>query len=152
MSLNANSKVEGTLFMIPKDKLVTNGPIMKGDFQITGESGKITGSAWLKQKEGDGSNYMSFALEISRELKFYGAIFPTTEKTAEKAPDYYGTFNLTKEKGGPTLRIAGWKRKGKQPPHTPFISIVIEPHQKKPGEGDGAQQGRRQPASSDLPI
>lgn len=154
MSLNAQSKVEGTLFMIPEDKRVTNGPIMKGEFQITGESGKINGSAWLKEKQDDpGSKYMSFALEISRELKFYGAIFPTNEKTAEKAPDYFGTLNLTKDKGGPTLRMAGWKRKGKQPPHTAFISVVIEPHQPKAGQGDGnAQQGRQHAARSDLPI
>ena len=151
MSLNVNSKIEGTLFNIPEKDRRPNGPVMKGDFQITGEAGKIQGSAWLKQKEEDGSTYLSFQLEISRELKYYGAIFPTTDKTADKAPDYFGTFNLAKEKGSPTLRIAGWKRKGKNEPFTPFISVVIEPPRPKSGTEAPAQQQRRQPAN-ELPI
>ncbi|MBK6616154.1 hypothetical protein [Ottowia sp.] len=159
MSLNQTSKIEGTLFTIPKDKRKENGPIMEGDFQITGENGKIKGAAWMKEKdEGPGkppSLYLSFQLELNRDQKFYGAIFPTdpSQKTADKAPDYFGTFNLTREKGGPVLRIAGWKRKGNKEPHTPFISVLIEaPRPRGAGNEQQPSHHREAVGAGGLPI
>jgi hypothetical protein len=157
MSLNVSSKIEGTLFNIATEKRKTNGPVMEGQFQITGENGKINGAAWTKEanpKPGDKgppTRFLSLQIEISRDLKYYGAIFATKEKKSDNSPDYYGTLNLTREKNGPELRIAGWKRVGKET-GVPFISIVIEPP--KPKEGQAAQQQRDpfEHQASDLPI
>lgn len=154
MSLNAQSKIEGTLFNIAPDKRRTNGPVMEGDFQITGENGKIKGAAWTKESRDDPNvKYLSLQIELSRDLKYYGAIFATKEKRSDASPDYYGTLNLTKDKNGPELRIAGWKRKGKET-GVVFISVLIEPP--KPKEGQASQQQRdpfeHQQSANDLPI
>lgn len=152
MSLTINSKLEGTLFNVAQEKRRENGPVMEGEFQITGESGKIKGAAWSKTSDKDKSvRYLSVQIEISRDLKFYGAIFATKEKRSDSSPDYYGTLNLTKAQGGPELRIAGWKRKGKDT-GVPFISVVIEPPRPKDAAGTTQQADPFEHASNDLPI
>ena len=155
MSLNVSSKIEGTLFNIASDKRKTNGPVMEGQFQITGENGKINGAAWTKESKAKPgvppTRFLSLQIEISRDLKYYGAIFATKEKRSDNSPDYYGTLNLTREEGGPELRIAGWKRVGKES-GVPFISIVIEPPKPKEGQSAQPQRDPFEHQASDLPI
>lgn len=154
--INETTKIEGTLFTVPKEKRRTNGPVMEGQFQIEGEAGKFQGAAWTKDSTGTAERpsvkYLSLQLELSRDVKYYGALFPASEKKADKYPDYYGTLNLGRSKGSPELRIAGWKRKAKSD-GTPFISILIEPPRPQ-GSDDTGGHHRHEEASSDadLPI
>lgn len=154
MPLNAQSKIEGTLFIIADDKRRTNGPVMEGDFQITGEDGKIKGAAWTKESRNDPKvRYLSIQIELSRDLKYYGAIFATKEKHSDNSPDYYGTLNLTREKSGPELRIAGWRRKGKES-GIKFISVLIEPPKPKDVQASQLQCDpfEHQQSGNGLPI
>lgn len=154
--INESTKLEGALFTVRKDKRRPNGPLMEGQFQIEGESGKIQAAAWVKAstpKDGKPSvQYYSIQLELSRENKLYGALFPATEKKAANYPDYYGTLNLGREQGSPELRIAGWKRKTNAD-GTPFISVVIEPARPQGNEESSASQHYNDADSdADLPI
>jgi uncharacterized protein (DUF736 family) len=150
--LTNESKVEGTLFNVPEDKRRTNGPVMEGDFQITGEAGKVRAAAWSKTTD-DGRIYLSLQLEMGRDFKYYGALFRANDKSSSKAPDFFGSLNLGKEPGSPVLRMAGWKRKGKDAPYRPFISIVIEPQQ-RPSEDDRSTTQQRPKARemADFPL
>ena len=154
--INENTKIEGVLFTVPKEKRRTNGPVMEGKFQIEGEAGKFDGAAWTKDTKGTPDKpsfkYLSIQLELSRERKFYGALFPATEKKADKYPDYYGTLNLGRNPGDPELRIAGWKRKATSD-GTPFISIVIEPSRPQGAEDHAGNDHEAYSSSdADLPI
>lgn len=150
------TKIEGALFTVPKEKRRTNGPVMEGQFQIVGQAGKFDGAAWTKDSKGTRDKpsvkYLSIQLELTRDLKYYGALFPATEKKSDKYPDYYGTLNLGRNEGDPVLRIAGWKRNAKSD-NRPFISIVIEPPRQQ-GSDTGSTDAGQDYASedADLPI
>lgn len=150
------TKIEGALFTVPKDKRREKGPLMEGQFQIQGQAGKFEGAAWIKDSKGTRDKpsvkYYSLQLELTRDLKYYGAMFPATDKKSDKYPDYYGTLNLGRNEGDPILRIAGWKRKAKSDGR-PFISILIEPPRQQ-GSDSGTTDAGHEYTSEDaeLPI
>ena len=141
-----STKIQGTLFTIAKEKRKNNGPVMDGQFQVEGESGKMSGAAWTKESK-NGAPYLSLQIELDRQTKYYGALFATKDKKSDKAPDYFGTLNLGKTEEDGHLRIAGWKRRGKEN-GTPFISVMIEPAQPL-GQNTTAPESYE---DSDLPI
>lgn len=124
--------LKGSLFVIEKDRLRNGGPFMEGSFRVQGELGHIRAAVWKKPgKDHKSDGYLSLSLEVSKEHKYVGAMFRTNprEKTHASGPDYYGRLNLTKEKDGPSLRIAAWKQisaKGDQ-----YLSLSIEAHKEK---------------------
>ena len=155
--INENTKIEGILFTVPKEKRRTNGPVMEGKFQIEGEAGKFDGAAWTKDTKGtpDKPSFSTSASSSNSRASGSSTVPSsnvTTEKKADKYPDYYGTLNLGRNPGDPELRIAGWKRKAKSD-NTPFISIVIEPSRTQGAEEHSGNDHEAYSSSdADLPI
>jgi uncharacterized protein (DUF736 family) len=156
MMISEATKIEGALFTVPKEERRPNGPVMEGQFHIPGQPGKFEGAAWTKDSKASRDKpsvrYLSLQLELTRDLKYYGALFPATDKKSDKYPDYYGTLNLGRNEGDPVLRIAGWKRKAKSDGKS-FISVLIEP-QRQQGSDSGKTDTGQEYASEDseLPI
>lgn len=148
MTLDITSRLEGVLFTIAPERRVINGPAMDGTFQLRGESGKIQAAAWLKESA-DRTPYMTFVLELERNVKFYGAIFRTQQKTSAAAPDYFGQLNLGRQRDAPKLRLSGWRRQAQKEPRRSFISCVIDPF---PPKGEEAPAQVPESHACDLPI
>lgn len=58
-----------------------------------------------------------------------GTLFPERDKKSEKAPDYTGTVQVR----GETLRIAGWKKSGR---NGTFLSLAFSEPRGERGEHD----------------
>jgi uncharacterized protein (DUF736 family) len=152
-NISPTERLEGVLFRIPQQDLVENGPVMQGSLRAGDELGQIKASAWTKTSDG-GKKYISLTLEVSREIKYYGAIFKNENPSSEKSPSHFGSLNLTKEKNGAQLRLSGWKRTtqdGKE-----FLSLVIEPAQPQRADYDDSvpakAPAKRNPVYDDIPL
>jgi hypothetical protein len=159
MAFTTETKIAGYLFPVPKVDRVQGGPVMKGEFYVVGEHGKFEAAAWTKTAAtGDnaGSDFLSFVLEPigedGRPYKVYGALYPSSDKRTDESSDYYGQLYLTNERGGATLRSAGWRRRTVDERKAAYISIAIGPPRQKsagsvttPGRDARSQQGGHLP-------
>jgi len=133
---------------------------MKGEFYVVGEHGKFEGAAWTRTAatgNSAGSDFLAVLLEPigedGRPYKVYGALYPSTDKRTDESSDYYGQLSLTSDRGGPTLRSAGWRRRTTDDRKAAYISVAMGPPRQKgaavvPASKNGApaQQG------ADLPV
>ena len=133
---------------------------MKGEFYVVGEHGKFEGAAWTKTAStgnNAGSDFLSLQLEPigedGRPFKVYGALYPSQDKRTSESSDYYGQLNLTNDRGGPTLRSAGWRRRTTDERKAAYISIAIgPPRQKAAVTASSAKQDAPAHSVAQLPV
>lgn len=160
MAFTTETRIAGVLFPIPKDDRVPGGPVMKGEFYVVGEHGKFAGAAWTKTAatgNNAGSDFLSLLLEPigedGRPYKVHGALYPSSDKRTDESSDYYGQLNLTNDRGGPTLRSAGWRRRTVDERKAAYISVAIGPaRQKSAGSVPTPSRDARSQQGGHLPV
>ncbi|MBK6616316.1 hypothetical protein [Ottowia sp.] len=117
MSLNERSRLQGTLWASHSEN--PKAPSRTGVFEILGHTEKVHVAAWDRNSADGAAKCLSFQVELSRDLKYFGIMKLNPERKTDNDPHYCGVLNLTREMDGPTLNVRGYDRG--------FLSIVIEP-------------------------
>lgn len=82
---------------------------------------------------------------------FGGALFPNTKKgDNEKAADFTGSINLTRDKGGEKLRLAAWNKKGEKAGD--YLSLAISQFQEKTEQAEATATAEAAGADDDIPF
>jgi hypothetical protein len=121
---------------------------MKGEFYVVGEHGKFEAAAWTRTAatgNNAGADFLSLQLEPigedGRPYKVYGALYPSTDKRSDESSDYYGQLNLSNDRGGPTLRSAGWRRRTTDERKVAYISVAIGPQRQRSSGSTATPRG-----------
>lgn len=94
---------------------------------------------------------LTIATISGEKREYHNGVLFVAQKDHDAQPDYFGTVSLDKERGGPTLRLAAWKKVGEKAGD--FLSVAISEHMaKQQGESDASSstQKSNQHQSPDL--
>lgn len=124
MSLSPSSTLVGVLFRNGNELRLPNGPALLGNSDIVGLDRPANAAAWERVSPDGKTKFFTFQIELGRDLKYFGAIYPT-ERHNDDEPDYSGVLHLSRETAQPVPQVKAFDRKT-------FRSVLIEPSGHEP--------------------